>query len=198
MQKNWDDDARRGWFRYHVVLAKMFAIQISHAVGLRRGPPPKPAFQIAIEHYRQPFLKWRQRDLYRRFDKEALEKRRYLFLAMHKDPEQALNYQAPFWSNQVNTIAFLSALLPSGYSLLVREHRLNAGRRSTAFYRRLEQLPGVVLVDPFDSQFKYIANADLVVTDNGSTGWEALHARSTCHDGGTALLRRRGAGSARL
>jgi hypothetical protein len=174
VQKNWDDDARRGWFRHHVVLAKMFAIQINHVVGLRRGPPPKPAFQIAIEHYRKPFLKWRQLDLYRRFDKEALEKRRYLFVALHKDPEQALNYQAPFWSSQVNTIAVLSALLPAGYSLLVREHRLNAGRRPTAFYRRLGQLPGVVLVDPFDSQFKYIANADLVVTDNGSTGWEAL------------------------
>jgi hypothetical protein len=174
VQKNWDDNDRRGWFRYHVVLAKLLAIQISHAVGLRRGPPPKPAFPIAIEHYRQPFLKWRQRGLYRRFDKDALEQRRYLFVALHKDPEQALNYQAPFWSSQVNTIAFLSALLPAGYSLLVREHRLNAGRRPTAFYRRLGQLPGVVLVDPFDSQFKYIAHADLVVTDNGSTGWEAL------------------------
>ena len=56
----------------------------------------------------------------------------------------------------------------------MREHRLNTGRRPTDYYRQLNHLPGVVLVDAFDSQFKYIANADLVVTDNGSTGWEAL------------------------
>ena len=56
----------------------------------------------------------------------------------------------------------------------MREHRLNTGRRPTEYYRQLNHLPGVVLVDAFDSQFKYIANADLVVTDNGSTGWEAV------------------------
>jgi hypothetical protein len=34
--------------------------------------------------------------------------------------------------------------------------------------------PGVDLISPLDSQFKYIRNADLVIADNGSTGWEAL------------------------
>lgn len=174
VQKNWDDNDSRGWFGYHVTLAKLLAVQIGHAIGLRQGPPPKPAFQIAWDHYRRPFLKYLQRGFFQRFDQQDLANRRYIFLALHKDPEQALNYQAPFWSNQINTVAFLSALLPIGYSLLVREHRLNTGRRPTDYYRQLNHLPGVVLVDAFDSQFKYIANADLVVTDNGSTGWEAI------------------------
>ena len=174
VQKNWDDNDKRGWLGYHVTLAKLLAVQVSHAIGLRQGPPPKPALQIAWDHYRQPFLKWLQSGFFQRFDDGALAKRRYIFLALHKDPEQALNYQAPFWSNQINTVAFLSALLPMGYSLLVREHRLNTGRRPTEYYRQLNHVPGVVLVDAFDSQFKYIANADLVVTDNGSTGWEAV------------------------
>lgn len=174
VQKNWDNDAARGWLGYHVTLAKLMAVQLSHAIGWRKGPPPKPAFQIAWDHYRRPFLKHLQRGFFQRFDQKDLASRRYIFLALHKDPEQALNYQAPFWSNQINTVAFLSALLPMGYSLLVREHRLNTGRRPTDYYRQLTHLPGVVLIDAFDSQFKYIANADLVVTDNGSTGWEAL------------------------
>jgi CDP-glycerol glycerophosphotransferase (TagB/SpsB family) len=99
---------------------------------------------------------------------------RYIFTALHKEPEQALNYRAPFWSNQYNTVSLLTSTLPAGFKLLVREHRLNAGRRPTRFYRELSRLPGVVLVDGFDDQFKYIANADLVVTDNSSIGWEAL------------------------
>jgi hypothetical protein len=32
----------------------------------------------------------------------------------------------------------------------------------------------VVLIDAFDSQFKYLRHADLVVTENGSSGWEAM------------------------
>ena len=35
-------------------------------------------------------------------------------------------------------------------------------------------IPNVTLVNPFDPQFQYIQNADLVVTDNGSTGWEGI------------------------
>ena len=52
------------------------------------------------------------------------------------------------------------------------------------------------MIDPFDSQFKYVRNADLVVTENGSTGWEGLILRrptlllaDTFYDG-TGLGRR--------
>ncbi len=47
-----------------------------------------------------------------------------------------------------------------------------AGRRNSI--RDMRRLPGVVLVDGFDDQFKYIRNADVIVTENGSTGWEGL------------------------
>jgi hypothetical protein len=56
----------------------------------------------------------------------------------------------------------------------VREHRFNHGRRPPTFYRQLARLPNVVVIDPFESQFKYLKNADLVVTENGSSGWEGL------------------------
>jgi hypothetical protein len=105
---------------------------------------------------------------------EELRNKRYIYMAMHKDPEQALNYQAPFWSNQYNTASLLSSVLPDGYSLLVREHRNNRGRRPTRYYKELRRLPGVMLIDGLDDQFKYIRNADLVVTENGSSGWEGL------------------------
>ena len=43
-----------------------------------------------------------------------------------------------------------------------------------SFYRDILAYPGVDLISSFDSQFKYIRNADLIVSDNGSTGWEGL------------------------
>ena len=43
-----------------------------------------------------------------------------------------------------------------------------------SYYRELSTLPNVFLVDGLNSQFKYIQNADLIVTENGSPGWEGL------------------------
>jgi len=174
VKQNWDADDRQNWLAYHNNLVRMLGVQLRHAIRRQEGPAPKPALQIAVGHYRQPLLVRRQSRFFRRFDESTLRDMRYVFVAFHKDPEQALNYQAPFWSNQLNTAALLSGALPAGYRLLVREHRRNIGRRPTDFYRQLLRMPGVVLIDGLDDQFKYIANADLVVTENGSTGWEAL------------------------
>jgi hypothetical protein len=99
---------------------------------------------------------------------------RYVLIALHKDPEQALNQQAYVWANQFNTVSLISSSLPDGVRLLVREHRNNVGRRPTEYYKSMRILPGVVLIDGFDDQFKYIRNADVIVTENGSTGWEGL------------------------
>jgi hypothetical protein len=174
VKQNWESDARKSWLAGHADLARFFWAQLRYQLQGRNGPRPKPALQLTLEHYRRPFLKWRQKGLFAQFDEQELGDTRFIYFAMHKDPEQALNFQGSIWSNQYNTIALLCGVLPTGYKFLVREHRRNAGRRRTRFYNELSRLPGVVLVDSFDDQFKYIKNADLVVTDNGSTGWEGL------------------------
>jgi hypothetical protein len=174
VKQNWADDDQRNWLAYHNNLARMFGVQVRHRLRGGGGPAPKPALQIAVGHYREPLLARKQAKFFRRFDEAALRDMRYVFVAFHKDPEQALNYQAWFWTNQLNTAALISGALPAGYHLLIREHRRNTGRRPTDYYRQLRRMPGVTLIDAFDDQFKYIANADLVVTENGSTGWEGL------------------------
>ena len=174
VKQNWEASDRRGFLAYHLDLARLFWMEMRHYLKRRSGPPPKPALQLAFDHYRRAWLKWRQAGLFRRFDEAALRDMRYLFIALHKDPEQGLNYQASYWSYQMYTVGLLSSCLPYGYKLLVREHRANAGRRPRRFYKNMTMLPGVNLVDGFDGQFKYITNADLIVTDNGSTGWEGL------------------------
>ncbi len=99
---------------------------------------------------------------------------KYVYLPLHKDAEFAQTFQATTWHDQRNTVRVLASMLPAGYRLLVREHRMNSGFRPTRGYRELLNLPNVVLLDPHDSQFKYLRYADLVVTENGSSGWEGL------------------------
>lgn len=174
VRDNWTREAQRGWWRYHRELAGLFRASLRHRLGKGTGARPKPVGKIARDHYRKPWLRRRQARFFSRMSAQQLEKTPYLFLSLHKDPEQALNYQAPFWTSQYNTVSLVTTVLPAGVSLFAREHRLNTGRRPTRYYVDMSRLPGLTLIDAFDDQFKYIRNADLIVTDNGSTGWEGL------------------------
>ena len=174
VKQNWNALDQRGWLAEHIELARMLGAQILHRLQRRQGPPPKPALRLLWDFYRRAYLRVRQASFFHRLSEEELRSKRYIFMAMHKDPEQALNYQAPFWSNQYNTVSLLSSVLPDGCGLLVREHRNNRGRRPTRYYKELRRLPGVLLIDGLDDQFKYIRNAELIVTENASSGWEGL------------------------
>jgi hypothetical protein len=174
IQKVWNAAERRGWLARHKHLARLFAVQLRHYLDGRGGPEPKSALQLTWAHYRRPWMEWRQRRYFHRFDEKSLKAMPYIFTALHKDPEQALNYQAPFWTYQHNTISLLTTVLPAGFKLLVREHRMNLGRRPTRALEDISRLPGVRLIDAFDDQFKYIANADVIVTDNSTIGSEGL------------------------
>jgi hypothetical protein len=120
------------------------------------------------------FIGRRQKRFLSTFDDAALAAIKYVYFPMHKESDLPLTFQATPWQDQRNTVQLLASCLPFGYRLLVREHRLNFGQRPTSYYRHLLQLPNVVLIDPFDSQYKYLRNADLIVTESGSSGWEGL------------------------
>jgi hypothetical protein len=172
IRRNWSDV--EGFVRQHTSLALRAMSKLWRTI---RGVAPadnKPLFSELIEIYRIRYLIWRQRRYFASFDEHALAAQPYLYVALHKEPELAINFQHPEWHSQKNLIAWLSANLPVGYRLLVREHRFNIGRRPTRFYRDICRYPGVTLIDAFDTPFKYIRKAALVITDNGTTGFEAL------------------------
>lgn len=135
---------------------------------------PKPLLQFSIDLYRSYVLRRLQKKYYHIFSDEELSSFKYIYYPFHVDPEIVLNVMAPFWHNQLNTIKILSYNLPFGYKLLVREHRYNVGRRCTKYLKQLSQLPGVVLIDAYDNQYKYMKHADLVVTVNGTSGFEGI------------------------
>lgn len=173
VQQNWNALDKRGGRGSHAEIARIFAAGMRHRLG-GGGPPAKPAMRLFFDIYRKKWLRLRQRSFFKRYSDEQLKDMRYVLLALHKDPELTLNFQAHVWASQYNTISTLCGTLPDGYKLLVREHRSNTGRRPTQYYKDLAPMPGLVFVDAFDDQFKYIRNADLIVTDNGSVGWEGI------------------------
>ena len=109
-----------------------------------------------------------------RFETEALQDMRYIYMALHAEPSVELDLGAPFWATQYYTSGLLTSGLPAGYRLLVQDHSKNVEYRPRDYYANLARLPGVDLVDPAENRKKYIAHAELVVTENGRAGWEGL------------------------
>ena len=171
VQVKWQEKAKTNWINWHARWARSTALNI---VTRRGGKSAKRAIQKLADFDQQMFRRWRHQRFLRTFDSTELSAMKYIFFPMHKETDLPLNFQAAPWFDQRNTVRLLASVVPNGYRLLVREHRHNYGLRPAGYYRELAQLPNIVLIDAFDSQFKYVENADLVVTENGSSGWEGL------------------------
>ena len=174
IQENWKRGDLSTWAQQHLKILSLSIGSLIYILKGSKGPPPKSGLQKFIEYYRIKWAESRHNRFYSKFTENELKDLKYIYYPLHKEPELNLNFHSPLWHDQKHTVSYISCMLPSGYKFLVREHRYNWGRRYTEFLKLLTQLPNVVLIDPFDPQFKYIQNANLIITGNGSSGWEGL------------------------
>ena len=81
---------------------------------------------------------------------------------------------APFYTNQIDIISQVAKAIPVDHTLYVKEHysmRIEAWRH-LEFYKKLQELPNVLLVHPnFDSK-SLLQNCSLVVTITGTSALE--------------------------
>jgi len=175
VKAKWQEKAKNTWLNWHVSWARSTASSMLKTMvqpaNVRRVVK---AGRKLFDFNRKLVRARRQKRFFSVFSPTELAAMNYIYFPLHKETDLPVNFQATAWFDQQNTIRLLASVAPNGYRLLVREHRHNFGLRSSRYYRELAQLPNVVLVDAFDSQFKYIENADLIVTENGSSGWEGL------------------------
>jgi hypothetical protein len=170
----WRNWMSRGFVGWHLRNARIVGRQLIDRLRGEDQALVEPPLSRLLRYYRSLVANYRQQRFLHSFDEHALAAMKYVYFPMHKEAELALAVQATQWYDQRNTVRTLASVLPFGYRLLVRENVLNYGNCPTHIYRGMSQIPNVVLVDPFDSQFKYLRHAELVVTENGSSGWEGL------------------------
>jgi len=97
----------------------------------------------------------------------------YLFIGLHMQPEMAIDVWSPFFSDQFNVIEAIARSTPPTHQLLVKLHNIDADNYSRRQLGRLRQLPGVHLVSPFASSRRFIENAALVLSIQGTITLEA-------------------------
>jgi CDP-glycerol glycerophosphotransferase (TagB/SpsB family) len=174
ISRKWSNRTNLGFLRWHKQYVRIVMTQVANRFRGQDRASVEGVFARFARYYRTVFLSWYQQRMFATFEPPVLADMKYVYFPMHKEAEMAQLLQTTVWHDQRQTIRTLASALPFGYRLLVREHRMNYGRRRSQAYRELARLPNVTLIDPFDSQFKYLQHADLVVTENGSSGWESL------------------------
>ena len=92
---------------------------------------------------------------------------------MHFQPETSTSVWATYFCDQLNTIKNIAFALPFPYKLYVKEHPAAVGLRSGSFYRKLQELPNVVLIHANENVEKLVAKSMGVVTLTSTIGMEA-------------------------
>ena len=103
------------------------------------------------------------------------ENENYIYMPLHLIPESTTATLSPIYINELTLIEAVSKSLPAGWWLYVKEHQSMLGERGTEFYKRVNKLPNVRLVqiNYYQDPKPWITNAKGVVTISGTTAYEA-------------------------
>ena len=107
----------------------------------------------------------------------------YVYFPLNFQPERTTSPQGGVFVDQILAIETLSAALPEGWEIYVKEHPSQWWRRGKTrytssrypgYYRRIARIPHVRVVPIGTSTFGLLAGARAVATITGTAGWEAV------------------------
>lgn len=126
--------------------------------------------------FRYPWkgLKSRFRILLQRNISDSLDNEYKFYLyPLQFEPEASTSVQAMYFCNQLNTIRNIAFSLPFPYKLYVKEHPSAVGTRTTDFYRRVKEIPNIVLISPYENVENLIKKSQGVIVLTTTIGIEA-------------------------
>ena len=105
----------------------------------------------------------------------------FVYFPLHLEPEMNVHILGRRFYNQADAIQAVHAVLPEGWSLLLKENpKQGYMHRSDAFYERLRMLPRVHFVPDHMPSAQLIDKCRLVATLVGTAGYEAVLAGKPC------------------
>lgn len=128
--------------------------------------------QHVVRPLRAQLMKKIFKDDYAKFDE--LQYLKYAFFPLHPEPEVTVYVYSKPYLNQIEAIRLVSHNLPVGMKLIVKEHPWHVGKRTIKYYKKLLQIPNVMLAPPEMQSRDLVAKADLITVISGSIGLEGL------------------------
>lgn len=122
---------------------------------------------------------WRARSMEKQFHNlyvksKDLASLNYAFFPLHTEPEVTLSVYSKPYLNQIEAVRLFSHNLPVGMKLVVKEHPWAIGRRPLSYYRKLMEIPNIMLAHPSVNSRELVSNAQLITVIAGSIGLEGL------------------------
>ena len=118
-------------------------------------------------------LNYRMR-IFQELNEEELKNINYVYFPLPQEPELSTYVHMPEYSDTINLIETVAKMLPLNMKLVLRDNFPNIGMRPWGYYKHLSKIPGVILISPTKNPLPITKNAKLIITGNGTTGWEAL------------------------
>lgn len=110
-----------------------------------------------------------------------------VYFPLHLQPELSTSALGGVFQDQIYAIETLSSLLGNGWIILVKENpKQTFFQRRDSFFKRLNSLNNVYLVDKTYSTYRLIEKSRFVATISGTAGWEAIKGGRKCLVFGTA------------
>tara|TARA_B110000014_G_C20120212_1_gene593288 strand:+ start:996 stop:2486 length:1491 start_codon:yes stop_codon:yes gene_type:complete len=98
-----------------------------------------------------------------------------IYFPLQVEPDRNLLLGAPNFTNQIDSIKQISQSLPPNYTLCVKEHPgQNREWRDISFYKKIMEIPHVVLLKPEVPSSELYKKSSMVITAVGTSGFEAL------------------------
>ena len=128
---------------------------------------------------KRPLIARRMNTLFRKtYVTEAqLKNINYAFFPLHTEPEVTLNLYSRPYINQIEAIRLISLNLPVGMKLIIKEHPVSVGKRKINYYKKLLEIPNLLIAQPEIESRNLISNASLISVICGSIGLEAVFMR---------------------
>lgn len=107
---------------------------------------------------------------------KTISDEKFIYLPLNQEPERSLLIDAPYFTNQIETIHHIAKSIPIDYILYVKEHPTQGkarGWRSISDYKKIIELPNVKLIHPDISSIDLIKKSSLVITVGGTASFEA-------------------------
>lgn len=105
---------------------------------------------------------------------EKLDQVEYAYYPLHVEPEIALSIFGREYLNQIELVRNISRSIPVTWKLVVKDHPAGVGRRNIRYYRKLLEIPNVILANHHIASKQIIEKAKMVFTISGFSGFEAI------------------------
>ena len=121
-------------------------------------------------------IRFLNRHAYNTLDKislSALDGKKYILYALHKQPEASIDTFGRYYEDQLSIIRNLWRILPADWLLVVKDHSNAIGDRGRSFYKSILAYPRVHLISEHENSIDVVKGCQAVFTVSGTIAYEA-------------------------